>query len=75
MKARISRIGRYVLALLVTASLAFGAREAFAATAGLVCEGGTCTTNQECQNNCDRIFGDGARTGRCTGLGCCRCLL
>lgn len=70
--------GRWVFVLAVLAALGFGARVALAQDALLTCPPpaiGTCTSQQDCQNQCDAIHGQGNSDGVCQISGCCICLL
>lgn len=78
--ARSIRFTRLVLAIIgVAVTLAVGARQAsanseatsLACTPGAV---GTCSSGQDCQNQCDAIYGESASTGQCQA-GCCFCIL
>lgn len=79
MSERVKKVPLWVFGLLVAGALTFGAKRALAEPAFLVCDppgwnGGTCTSQQACEGNCDAIFGMGGwEEADCIG-GCCRCL-
>lgn len=80
MRKSIGRIGHVGMAIFVATALAFGTSEALATTSDVQCNGGTCPSGEdtECQANCDAIFGQGTREGRCDDTppdGCCLCLI
>ena len=72
----------WVFGLLVAGALAFGAQRAMAEPAFFTCNpaiynGGTCVDDDECEDNCDTIFGMGQwEQALCNeSIGCCRCIL
>jgi hypothetical protein len=71
--------GRWVFVLAVLAALGFGARVALAQDGLMTCPPpaiGTCTSTQDCQNQCDDLYPpDGTTVGQCSIGNCCTCLL
>ena len=81
MSQAVKKSSGWLVVLLVAAALLFGTRALLASPANLSCpnppwNGGTCTDLDDCEDNCDIIFGEGQWvSANCTTGGCCRCLL
>jgi hypothetical protein len=79
MSQAVKRSSGWLVALLVAVALLFGARALLASPANLSCpnppyNGGTCEDLEECEGNCEMIFGDYDHAA-CGINGCCRCFL
>lgn len=78
--ARTIKLTRLVVGTIaVLGTLAVGARQAWAGSeaTSLSCTPGsvgTCSSDQDCQNTCDVIYGAGQSKGACQA-GCCFCIL
>jgi hypothetical protein len=81
MKRRLLSASQVLALSLVVAALTFGASQAFASTGassnGFSCSPasiGTCTSQEDCQSQCETAYPNQDVTGDCR-FGCCFCLL
>jgi hypothetical protein len=81
MAERVKRFSWWVFAAVLVGVFSFGARQALASPAYTVCDppaynGGTCADLEECEENCNTIFGMGQWAfAKCYTNGCCNCFL
>ena len=76
MSGTVKQSGAWLLALIVAIAMLAGTRALVASPAKLDCNGGTCADLEECEDNCDAIFGEGQWVmATCSTGGCCRCFL